>query len=172
MVQAEELFEKHDELYWQMLRKNLEVYSFQEVMQQGVEFAGDVCFSGEFGDQVYTNEMEYGGEPVTGLVYEKYRSGELNYYTFYKDGVKDGKRVRFYESGNVKSVCEMDCGTINGVYIEWYDDGQVKAISDNKYGLVLREKVFDEEGNLTREKTGLEDYEKELYERYCNHYGK
>lgn len=130
----------------------MEFYSLQEVMQQGIEFTGEVCFSGEFGDQVCTKEIECGGEPITGLVYERYPSGKLNYYAFYRDGIPNGKRVRFYENGNVKSVCVMDTGTIDGEFTEWYEDGKVKREEYCKYGLVLREKVFDENGNIISEK--------------------
>ncbi|MCM3700718.1 hypothetical protein [Paenibacillus macerans] len=47
----------------------------EEVLLNGIEFTGDVCFSGEFGDQVFDKPMEEGGKPITGLVFEKYNNG-------------------------------------------------------------------------------------------------
>ena len=35
--------------------------SQREVVKIGIEFAGDVCYSGEYGQQVYTKESEDGG---------------------------------------------------------------------------------------------------------------
>lgn len=77
--------------------KNINILSEDKVFENGIEFAGDVCFSGIYGQQVYTRPMEEGGEPLAGLLYERYKNGHIVYYSYYKNGAKNGEFVRFYE---------------------------------------------------------------------------
>lgn len=144
--------------------------SLSEVISIGTEFSGDVCFSGLYGQQVYTNELENGGMPLEGILYERYPSGSLNYYTFYTNGIPNGQRVIFYESGQIKSCCTMDRGTIDGEHIEWYENGNIKVKEFCKYGCVLKRKEFDENGNLIKEKKGLSEDEIGIYEKRVAYY--
>ncbi len=140
--------------------------SKDEVIECGIEFAGDVCFSGEYGEQVYTKEKEEGGQPINGVLYERYENGNICYYEYHKDGISNGPRVEFYKSGKIKSYCIKDGGTIDGEYIEWYENGEVKLRKDCKYGIILSMKEFDESGILIREKKELSEGEKKLYEKF------
>lgn len=45
-----------------MLKLNIKTKA--EILKEGIEFSGDVCFSGEYGQQVYDKEMEDGGHPI------------------------------------------------------------------------------------------------------------
>lgn len=144
--------------------------SLDEVIDKGIEFAGDVCYSGKYGQQVYTNELEKGGVPINGIIYERYPSGSLNYYCFYNNGIPNGQRVRFYESGKIKSYCIMDTGTIDGEHTEWYENGTIKLKEFCKYGLVLRLQEFDENGNIIKEKKELSIDEKSIYEKRLAYY--
>ena len=146
--------------------------SMDEVISAGTEFTGDVCYSGEYGQQVYTKDIEDGGRPIEGILYERYPNGLLNYYSFYSDGVPNGQSVSFFESGKVKSHCIMDTGTIDGEYIEWYENGNIKLKKDCKYGLVLKMQEFDEAGNLVKEKKKLNDGEKRIFEKRTAYYEK
>ena len=144
--------------------------SIDEVMRRGIEFTGDVCYSGEYGQQVYTKEAEDGGTPVEGILYERYDNGKICYYCFYHDGIPDGQRVRFYETGNIKSCCVMDKGTIDGEHIEWYENGNIKLKEYCKYGFVLKMQEFDENGNVIKEKVELSESEKSIYEKCVEYY--
>lgn len=140
--------------------------SKDEIIKSGIEFIGEVCYSGEYGEQVYTKELDEGGIPVEGILYERYENGNIIYYEFCKDGIPNGIQVWFYHNGNIKSYCVMDGGTIDGEYIEWYENGEVKIRKNCKYGLVLTMQEFDESGRLVNEKKELLDYEKNIYEKY------
>jgi len=144
--------------------------SITEVMSRGTEFTGDVCYSGDYGQQVYTKEDFDGGIPVGGILYERYDNGNLCYYCFYQDGIPHGQRVRFYETGKVKSCCVMDKGTIDGEHIEWYENGNVKLKEYCKYGLVLKLQEFDDKGNVIKEKKELSEREKSIYEKRVEYY--
>ena len=144
--------------------------SMAEVINKGTEFTGDVCYSGEYGQQVYTKEDIDGGIPVEGILYERYNNGNLCYYCFYHDGIPHGQFVEFYETGKVKSCCVMDCGTIDGEHIKWYENGNIKLKEYCKYGLVLKMQEFYEEGNVIDEKTELNEGEKEIYDKWAEYY--
>ena len=148
----------------------MEILSAEDVLRNGIEFDGDVCYSGEYGQQVYTKEDIDGGIPIEGILYERYNNGNLCYYSFYHDGIPHGQRVRFYETGKVKSCCVMDNGTIDGEHIEWYENGIVKLKEYCKYGLVLKMQEFDEEGNVIKEKIELNESEKAIYEKRVEYY--
>lgn len=75
--------------------------SKDEILKNGIEFAGEVCYSGEYGEQVYTKEMDEGGIPVEGILYERYDNGNIIYYEFCKEGISNGPCVYFYENGRV-----------------------------------------------------------------------
>lgn len=141
----------------------MEFLSNEDIIKNGREFKGDVCYSGEYGQQVYTKDMEEGGTPIEGILYEKYPNGSLNYYCYYRNGIPHGQKVRYYESGKVKSFCIMDTGTVDGEDIEFYESGDIKKKKYYQYGLVLKMQEFDEAGNLINEKKDLKENEKIIY---------
>ncbi|AOZ96899.1 toxin-antitoxin system YwqK family antitoxin [Butyrivibrio hungatei] len=149
----------------------MEILSSSEVISKGVEFIGEVCFSGEYGEQVYTKEDYEGGVPIEGILYEKYENGNLAYYAFYHEGIPQGQRVRFYPSGRVKSYCIMDAGTVDGYYTEWYENGNIKCTKYCKYGLTIQMKEYDIQGNIAAEKKELKDSEKSIFEKRKRLYG-
>ena len=51
----------------------MEYLSQEIVLERGIEFNGEVCYSGEFGQQVCTKEVEDGGIPINGIIYENTR---------------------------------------------------------------------------------------------------
>lgn len=148
----------------------MKLLSFEYIVKEGVEFSGDVCFSGEYGQQVYTAEMEDGGIPVNGILYERYPNGKLRYYAYYENGIPNGEQVDFYSTGEVKSYCVMDTGTIKGEHIEWYQNGKVKLKENSRYGFIFDKKEYDIDGNLLFEKKELLKSEKEAYDSRVRYY--
>ena len=148
----------------------MNILSYDEIIKNGIEFEGDVCYSGEFGEQVYTKDWKDNGVPVEGILYEKYPKGSIAYYEFCKNGMPHGQCVNFYESGKVKSYCTMDTGTIDGEFVELFENGNVKIKEICKYGLVLFMQEFNEKGELIKEKKELSYTEKQIYERWKDYY--
>lgn len=95
---------------------------------------------------------EEGGQPINGLLYEKYDDNYIKYYAFYKNGIMNGILAEFHKSGNLKSYCVMEKGTIDGEKTEWYENGIIKSKKNCKFGLVLNSLEWDVEGNVIREK--------------------
>lgn len=142
------------------------VLTEEMILKMGIEFSGDVCYSGEYGQQVFDKPMEDGGKPIDGIVYEKYANGQVQYYAYYKNGIANGVSVEFYASGCLKSKCIMDRGTIDGEKIVWYENGKIKSRKNCKYGLVLESSEWDEGGNLIKEKKDLTEGEKNIFDKY------
>ncbi|WCF10751.1 hypothetical protein NDS46_13270 [Paenibacillus thiaminolyticus] len=145
---------------------NYNILPIEKVLEEGIEFAGDVCFSGEWGQYVCSAPIEEGGQPITGIVYEKFENGNLEYYTYYKNGIMNGISVHFYESGKIKSVSNMYRGTTHGKTVCWHENGNVMSVADSKYGFDLTYKEWDESGKLIKEKMELSDFEKGMIEKY------
>ncbi|GMQ59692.1 hypothetical protein AN1V17_40920 [Vallitalea sediminicola] len=145
---------------------NKSILSQDEVLKKGIEFTGDVCYSGEYGQQVYNLPIEEGGKPITGYVYEKYNNGNINYYCYYENGIKDGECIDFYETGKLKRHCMMEKGQILGKNYIWYENGNIKTKEFCKYGIVMSYKKFDEDGNIIDSKKEPNHVEKSLLEKY------
>nr|WP_320985926.1 hypothetical protein [Enterocloster clostridioformis] len=150
----------------------LKVKTREEILKDGIEFAGDVCFSGENGQQVYNKEMEDGGQPITGLIYEKDNNGNILYYAYYEDGVKNGDYVSFYESGKIKEMSIMKAGSKWGESVVLYENERIKCMEECKYGIILKYKEFDADGILIKEKKEPNDIEKGLLEKFQSAYEK
>ena len=41
------------------------------ILQKGIEFIGEVCYLGEYVQQVFNKPMEDGGKPINGIIYER-----------------------------------------------------------------------------------------------------
>lgn len=150
----------------------IQILTEDEVFNKGIEFDGDiVCFSGIYGQQVYNRPMEEGGEPVNGLVYEKYKNGHIAYYSYYENGISNGEFVEFYESTKIKKFRIMKKGTVCGESIEWFESGSVKSREYCKYGIVVSYEEWDENGNLVDKKTEPSDSHKKLLAKYEEMYG-
>lgn len=149
---------------------NLKIKTKEEILHEGIEFTGDVCFSGEYGEEVYEKEMEDGGQPITGLLYEKDQDGNILYYSYYVEGVKDGDSIWFYKSGKVKEMSVMKARTKYGESISMYENGDIKRVEQCEYGIVLAYKEYDTNGDLINEKNEPTDMEKKILEKFRNVY--
>lgn len=147
--------------------ERLEILSKEEILEKGYNFDGDIiCYSGEYDQQVCDSPTEEGGTPITGIVYELYENGNLNYYSYYVDGLLDGETVSFYEDGEIKSFNNMLKGTRHGKTIYWYENGDKKSESESKYGFDLYYKEWDKYGNLVKEEKEPSEFEKKMIEKY------
>ncbi|MFF2484297.1 toxin-antitoxin system YwqK family antitoxin [Paenibacillus sp. NPDC058071] len=144
----------------------LNILTASEVMELGIEFIEDVCYSGEYGQQVFNKPMEEGGTAITGLLYEKRANGALAYYSFYENGIPHGVTVWFYQSGKVREHTNMERGTTTGRSISWFESGKVKSVTEKKYGFKVYGREWDENGNSIEVKNGPTDFEKIMITKY------
>ena len=144
----------------------------KEVLEKGNEFVEPMCYSGDYMEQVYTKEMEDGGIPYSGILYEKYPSGNIKYYCEYENGVPNGEFIRFYDDGSVLSIENMDKGTVSGIHKEYYPNGNLKLEENCQYGIILNSKKYGENGEVLDIKAEPTSTEKILLRRFEQKYGK
>ncbi|MEH7110365.1 toxin-antitoxin system YwqK family antitoxin [Bacillus sp. JJ1764] len=145
---------------------DLNIMTKEEVVNLGIEFTDDICYSGQYGDQVFDKPMEEGGAAITGILYEKNPNDTLAYYSFYENGIPHGVTVEFYQNGKVREHKYMEKGTITGRSISWFDSGKIKSVIDYKYGFRLHSREWDENGNLIKVKQEPTAFEKEMITKY------
>lgn len=64
------------------------------------------------------------------VLYEIYYDLTLIYYMHYKDGLRDGTEVHFYDSGKVKSYMVSKNNRLVGKSYVWYENGKIYEIND------------------------------------------
>jgi len=146
--------------------EEINILSKEEVLLNGLEFTGDVCFDGEYGDQVFDRSIEDSGNPVTGLVYERYNNGNLAHYCYYVDGVPEGDYVTYYEDGKIEGFKRMRKGTIVGKSISWFKNGEIRSTSESLYGFKIAYKEWNEKGELIEEKLEPTPSEKDIIRKW------
>ena len=142
------------------------ILTINEILEKGIEFTGDVCYSGEWGQDVCNSPEEDGGKPITGIVYEKQKNGHIAYYSYYKDGILNGPTVTFYEDGKVNKYMDMFKGVLHGKEVEWFKSGKTKLCANRKYRFLISYKEWDEDGNLLKEKNAPTPEEYQLIKKY------
>ncbi|RRJ61883.1 hypothetical protein EHV15_01985 [Paenibacillus oralis] len=144
----------------------IKILTKEEVLLKGIEFIDDVCFSGDYEDQVFDRPMEDGGKPITGLVYEKYNNGNLAHYCYYVNGIPEGDYATFYESGKLEGFKRMSKGAIIGKSFSWFEDGSIRVIAESLYGFKITYKEWNEKGELIKEKVEPTQFEKDTIKKW------
>lgn len=127
-------------------------------------------------DRVSYNEQEgldcHAGVPFTGVAYSLHPDGGLASEEEFRDGLPWGTAREWSRSGGLLSESEWLRGVIHGAEREWDEAGRLRAEIVCEYGVVLRQRAWDEQGALT------EDYEIEetssdfeLLQRFRRAYG-
>lgn len=144
------------------------ILTIDEVVAEGTEFTDDVCYSGISGQELYDKPLEEGGKPISGLVYEKNRDGNIAYYAHYINGIEEGEYVEFFDNGLPALYRQVIKGTTHGMYVSWHKNRQVKILAEYKYGFKKSYKEWDEYGNIITEQLEPGTFEKEMIEKYDN----
>ena len=104
-----------------------------------------MCYRDDMG---YPHDMRDYSGLFSGVLYEIYYDLTLIYYMHYKDGLRDGIEVHFYDSGKVKSYMVSKNNRLVGKSYVWYENGKIYEINDwDQRGYV----EFDEQGNITKQ---------------------
>ena len=83
----------------------------------------------------------------SGVLYEII-FGNLNYYVHYKDGLRVGEEVRFYDSGKARNYRVWNHDRLEGKVFGWYENGKIMYITDWDKKTCIE---FDEQGNITKQ---------------------
>ena len=66
----------------------------------------------------------YQGKPFTGIAYDVYSNGQLQFEETYKDGELNGLYQEWYENGQLASQGTFKDNELNGLFQEWDKNGQ------------------------------------------------
>lgn len=133
------------------------VLSKDYIIENGIDF--DDLWSEYCSDRMLDNPEDESGKPFTGITYELFPNGDLNYYSYYVDGFSHGIYLKFYTGGNIKSKQHIKYGVVNGIEETWFDNGQKKSIAkyDNGICLNLKEWNIDNEMAVTKKEPTEQD---------------
>ena len=96
----------------------------------------------------------------TGLGYQLTAKGDLDSYCNYENGVKNGVYVQYYNQSCLKSITSFKFGLKTGLEQVWYKNGKVKSLAEYKYNICLHSMLWDQRGQLLKQK--LEPSDEEL----------
>ena len=130
--------------------KVITILSWDYVIEHGKDYSRDEVeeFTWDGRDYMCYPDMYLNGL-FSGVLYEvAYMDVRLLYYKYYKDGLRNGADVEFYDSGKVKTYCVWKNNRIVGKLYEWYEDGKIKEVVDYTQNTHIE---FDEQGNITEQ---------------------
>ena len=70
-------------------------------------------------------------KPFSGMVFNTYPDGQIEYKGEYKDGIPNGMLVYWYENGNKMREGKLREGMPAGRWISYTEDGSVKETIDH-----------------------------------------
>ncbi len=104
-----------------------------------------MCYRDDMG---YPHDMRDYSGLFSGVLYEIYYDLTLIYYMHYKDGLRDGTEVHFYDSGKVMNYMVSKNNRLVGKSYVWYENGKIDRINDWDQREYIE---FDEQGNITKQ---------------------
>ena len=141
-------------LHYLLENKVITILSRNYVIKHGKNYGRDeveqvtrggrdyMCYPDDMG---YPDDLcDYSGR-FSGVLYETWGDMQMDYYTHYKDGLKDGADVEFYPSGKVKNYCVWKNNRLVGKFFEWYENGKIKKLTDRDQH---KRFLFDEDGRI------------------------
>jgi antitoxin component YwqK of YwqJK toxin-antitoxin module len=89
----------------------------------------------------------------TGIGFSLNEDGWLEMETEYRAGAQWGMKRRWYAPNELLEEAQMRAGVVHGKERIWHRNGKLEEESDCEFGITLRRKTWDEDGNL------VEDFE-------------
>lgn len=93
----------------------------------------------------------YNDEPLTGILYANYLTGDLEEELTYSNGLPHGDCKQWYKSGVLKSEWHSVNGRAEGEYREYHENAKLKLFRIAEFGVTLSTKEYDSTGNLVKE---------------------
>ena len=78
--------------------------------------------------------MYYESELFSGIGFDIYEDGELQYESNYKDGKENGFYKEWYENGQLRYEGNYKDGKEDGIHKGWYKNGQMEYESNSQDG--------------------------------------
>ena len=91
------------------------------------------------------------GKPFTGVAYDLMPDGQVWSEIEYIDGKEEGIARTWYPSRQVKHDITYRHGGRHGPEREWFENGNLKRETIFEHTITVKERVWDEQGNLIRD---------------------
>lgn len=120
-------------------------YNFDEVEEVTRGGRDYMCYPDDMG---YPDDLRDYSGLFSGVLYETWGDLNLTYYTHYKDGLRDGVKVEFYLSGQIKKYCVWENNRLVGKLYEWFENGMIKKLVDYSRNQRIE---FNKLGRITKQ---------------------
>lgn len=107
-----------------------------------------------FDELDFTDDLinTWNGKPFTGIAFEYNGQGKLISEVSFVDGIEHGIARDWYPSGQLKKETYLMWGGLHGVSREWFENGRLKSEAYGEYAILIKRKIWDEDGNLILDK--------------------
>ena len=122
--------------------EGLTILSWDYVVENGKMFGESLWW--DRSDGYYICDFS-GDEEVyfTGLAYDIYKNGNIQFYRYYENGLEEGIETEFYPSGILKSYAVIYNENRIALAYEWDENGMIRLYIDGQQGFRV-----DEEGYM------------------------
>jgi antitoxin component YwqK of YwqJK toxin-antitoxin module len=93
------------------------------------------------------------GKPFTGVAFTAAKDGFERSESEYRDGLRWGPTREWYAPGQPKVESNYFRGVLHGAAREWHRNGALAEHGVYEFGIAIWEKQWDENGQLTKERT-------------------
>ena len=126
----------------------MNILSKEEILNKGKNCITEIGYDPLTGLYV---EMDT-NVPYNGIGYTVFDNGEIKSYSFYVDGIEDIQTVEFYYNGKPKTYYDMKNGLIDGKIIKWNEEGIMTYCAECEASVIKTFKEWNEQGELINEK--------------------
>jgi antitoxin component YwqK of YwqJK toxin-antitoxin module len=105
-------------------------------------------------DDLYLEDnMRYtfGGKVFTGIAFELYEDGSLRVEDTMVDGINEGASDQYFRSGRLQSKEQLHQRSLHGLCRYWYESGQLRAEKLYEHGVLIEDRVWNEDGKLVKD---------------------
>lgn len=89
----------------------------------------------------------FNGKPFSGIAFENNLDGTVN-EVMMVNGIENGICKEWYASGNIKSEGHLYNNIAHGIWWTWNKEGSLTKERIFEFGILVKEKIWDEQGEL------------------------
>jgi antitoxin component YwqK of YwqJK toxin-antitoxin module len=107
---------------------------------------------------LYDGTYEWQDRPFTGIARSYYTNGDVSGEIEYVDGLQHGLARFFYAPGKLMGESHWRKNSLHGPKSEWFPSGNVRREALFEHAYLVRDRQWDESGNLMKDFTLTEDH--------------
>lgn len=93
----------------------------------------------------------FDGKKFHGTGFELFENGNLRTETGFSYGMENGASKEWYENGQLMDEDNYKLGIKHGGSKSWFEDGKIKREAEYELGILTKEKIWDENGEVTKD---------------------